>query len=116
MIKNKITALFVISAFTLNTFALPVFSALPVKIAANNSIVENESQNDEIIPAKLEKEMKAAIAKIYGTENTDTIYANIVEIARNAKENRPDNLIEQDKNRTSDWYKDEVIYMFYADQ
>ena len=115
MIKNKICTLFIIFAFLLNTFAMPALSALPIMDGAAKKTAES-IDNEEVIPAKLEKEMKAAISKIYGAENTDTIYNNIVEIARKAKENRPDNLIEQDKTRTSDWYKDEVIYMFYADQ
>ncbi len=117
MIRDKILTLFLISAFGFNSLCLPV-SAINIidnktAAAANETKV---SQTEEIIPAKLEKEMKSAISKIYGAENTDKIYANIVEIAKEAKAQRPAKLLEQDKTRTSDWYKDEVIYMFYADQ
>lgn len=69
-----------------------------------------------VISTKLEKELKADISKIYGQDKTDEIYNHIVEIAEKAKENRPQSLVEQDLSRDYDWYKDEVIYMFYVDQ
>lgn len=69
-----------------------------------------------VISNKLEKELKADISKIYGQDKTDEIYNRIVEIAEKAKENRPQNLLEQDLSRENDWYKDEIIYMFYVDQ
>lgn len=118
MIRNKILALFIISAFLFNSIMLPVM-ALENYEKQQISVTHQEtadSLSEEVIPAKLEKEMKSAISKIYGAENTDEIYSRIVEIARKAKAERPEKLIEQDKNRTSDWYKDEVIYMFYPDQ
>lgn len=69
-----------------------------------------------VISSKLEKELKADISKIYGQDKTDEIYNHIVEIAETAKKNRPQNLLEQDLSRENDWYKDEIIYMFYVDQ
>ncbi len=69
-----------------------------------------------VISNKLEKELKADITKIYGQDKTDEIYNRIVEIAETAKKNRPQNLLEQDLSRENDWYKDEIIYMFYVDQ
>lgn len=69
-----------------------------------------------IISPKAEKELRADIAKIYGAEQADEIYDNIVKIAAKAKESRSDILKNEDLTRASDWYKDEVIYMFYVDQ
>ena len=69
-----------------------------------------------VISSKLEKELKADISKIYGQDKTDEIYNHIVEIAETEKKNRPQNLLEQDLSRENDWYKDEIIYMFYVDQ
>ena len=70
----------------------------------------------DIIAPRIEKELKTYISKVYGSENTEKIYSRIVEIARNAKETRPENLKSEDLTRPSDWYKDEIIYMFYVDQ
>jgi len=76
----------------------------------------SETEEVPIIPEKLEKEMKISISKIYGSENVNEIYTNIENIVKKAKQERSQSLKEDDWNRKSDWYKDEVIYMFYADQ
>ena len=71
---------------------------------------------ETLVPKKLEAEMKDAIVHIYGKEQVDTIYPRIESIIKKAKfERRPD-LYEDDIKRDSDWYKDEVVYMFYPDQ
>ena len=77
---------------------------------------EQENAQSPVIPLKLEKEMKANISKIYGPERIDEIYTRILQIVTNAKKNRSAELKKEDLDRTSDWYKDEVIYMFYPDQ
>ena len=70
----------------------------------------------QIISNKIEKELKNNISQIYGSENSEKIYNKILEIAKIAKENRPSVLKEEDYTRAGDWYKDEIIYMFYVDQ
>ena len=97
--------------FLLNGAAGTVYAIENISGAAQASIKADENA---IIPQKLEKEMKASIAKVYGAENTEVIYSNILAIARKAKKERSSALIEEDLKRPSDWYKDEVIYMFYA--
>ena len=69
-----------------------------------------------VIPIKAEKEIKSALSKIYGQQNVDIIYSNIERIAEETKLSRPQSLKDEDLKRPDDWYKDEVIYMFYADQ
>ena len=100
----------------------------PVTFAQNklNSILPNKLKQEStgvyveleksVISSKLEKELKDEIEKVYGKENVDTIYSKIVEIAKIAKQNRSQNLKDEDLSRESDWYKDQVIYMFYVDQ
>lgn len=73
-----------------------------------------ETKIANVIAPKLEKEIRASLAKIYGADNVEVIYSNILSIAEKAKAERPLSLIEEDLKRPSDWYKDEVIYMFYA--
>lgn len=83
---------------------------------ATDEIIQSNTIEDKIISPKIEKELKLSISKVYGEDKTDEIYNRIVEIAKQAKEKRPEVLKQDDLNRASDWYKDEVIYMFYVDQ
>ena len=68
------------------------------------------------ISPQLEEEMRFNISKIYGRDKTDEIYNNIEKLAEKAKKQRPRNLVYEDLTRADDWYKDEIIYMFYVDQ
>lgn len=68
------------------------------------------------ISEPVEKEMKDCIKKIYGSDKVDEIYSHIYILTQKAKAQRPEILIKDDLTRPSDWYKDEVIYMLYADQ
>lgn len=83
---------------------------------ATDETIQSNTIEDKIISPKIEKELKLSISKVYGEDKTDEIYDRIVEIAKQAKEKRPEVLKQDDLNRASDWYKDEVIYMFYVDQ
>lgn len=65
---------------------------------------------------KIRKEIFNSIVEIYGKNNAEEIYTKVLEHADKAIASRSKELIEQDKIRTSDWYKDEIIYMFYVDQ
>lgn len=69
-----------------------------------------------LVPAALQAEIHDELAKIYGLPAVDTMYTRIQEIAAEVLERRPQDLREDDFNRSSDWYKQEVIYMFYPDQ
>ncbi len=77
---------------------------------------DNVNQAQELVPKKLENEMKDAIAHIYGKNQTDEIYSKVLQSIKKAKSQRGSSLYSDDLNRSSDWYKEEVIYMFYADQ
>lgn len=83
---------------------------------ATDETIQSNTIEDKIISPKIEKELKLSISKVYGEDKTDEIYNRIVEIAKQAKEKRPEVLKQDDLNRASDWYKNEVIYMFYVDQ
>lgn len=83
---------------------------------ATDETIQSNTIEDKIISPKIEKELKLSISKVYGEDKTDEIYNRIVEIAKQAKEKRPEVLKQDDLNRASDWYKDEVIYMFYVEQ
>lgn len=102
----------IISAFLIFSMIL---STTCTSIAAQKQ-TQTYNSYETLVPNKLEMSMKDAIAHVYGKENVDRIYSHIELMIRKAKfERRPD-LYEDDLKRDSDWYKDEVVYMFYPDQ
>lgn len=68
------------------------------------------------IDGKISKELKEAIEDVYGKENVDEIYNVILDKVVASINSRPAELKQQDLLRSSDWYKNEIIYMFYVDQ
>ncbi len=66
--------------------------------------------------SRIKKEIYSSIIDVYGKNNADEIYNRVLEQANKAISVRPKSLLEQDKTRKSEWYKNEIIYMFYADQ
>ena len=71
---------------------------------------------ENLVPKKLEISMKTSIAHIYGKENVDVIYDQVERIIKKSKFQRSEAFFEDDLKRDSDWYKNEVVYMFYPDQ
>lgn len=84
--------------------------------SAENVTEQSQQEEQLVISPRIEKELRTNISKVYGEDKTDEIYNKLVEIAKTAKAQRPQNLKQEDLTRPSDWYKDEVIYMFYVDQ
>lgn len=112
MLINKFIAGILTSLLLMNTtVVVPVFAEEIQTSAAETVVLQ-----DRFVPDKIEKEMRDAISRVYGSENTDEIYAKIVQIIEKTKKERSQSLKDDDYNRSSDWYKDEIIYMFYADQ
>lgn len=97
----------------LNAIKENIKNKLPIKSAET---VAQAPVENVLIPKKLEESMKASISHIYGKEQVDVIYPKIVKIIEKVKSERNPELLEDDFNRASDWYKDEVVYMFYPDQ
>src|SRR5699024_5014154 len=114
MTIKKIISLFLISLIIVADSSV-LYAIEPVKSEEN--IVEVAFQKEDIvIPHKLQKEIKEEIGKIYSVENVDEIFNKVYEIAKKTKEERPIEFLKEDINRPDDWYKDEIIYTFYADQ
>lgn len=82
-----------------------------------DSVANSSNQNIEYkIDGKISKELKDAIEDVYGKENVDEIYNVILDKVVASINSRPAELKQQDLLRSSDWYKNEIIYMFYVDQ
>ena len=69
-----------------------------------------------IFQTNIESEIEAAVVQIYGENYAPEITKRVLEIAQDAIEKRPEELKKEDLLRAEDWYKDEIIYMFYVDQ
>lgn len=81
----------------------------------SDRVVEQNIYESLTINNRINKEIKNAIINVYGKENADEIYNKVMDIASEAIKNRPKELLKQDSTRESDWYKKEIIYMFYVD-
>jgi len=79
----------------------------------HNKSVEEENY---FVDPRIKKELKASIQNVYGEDRTEEIYNEIIEHAASASKNRPPKLKQQDLNRNSEWFKNEIIYMFYVNQ
>ena len=84
----------------------------------NNQVMVNilDSNIEYKIDSKISKELKDAIKDVYGKEKANEIYQTVINKVIASINSRPEYLKNQDLNRKSDWYKDEIIYMFYVDQ
>lgn len=84
----------------------------------NNPVMANilDSNIEYKIDSKISKELKDAIRDVYGKEKADEIYQTVINKVIASINSRPEYLKNQDLSRKSDWYKDEIIYMFYVDQ
>ncbi len=117
MIIKRVISSLLLSAMLINTSVVLADETPAIKkIQSKLKITKENNQNYTIVPQKLETEMKSAISHVYGKENTDVIYDKVLEIIVKAKHSRGSLLVKDDLERPSDWYKDEIIYMFYPDQ
>ena len=110
-IMNRRVLLSLLALFVLS---FPVFAQYKTE---ENLI---QVQNIDVSNLKIKKEIKESIDTIYeplyGKVGAQEIYDKVLDIAQKSIEERSNVLKEQDRNRKDDWYKNEIIYMFYVDQ
>lgn len=68
------------------------------------------------VPQQLEETLRESVEQVYGSDQTDAVVATIQAKIQAARQHRPSHLRQLDAQRLADWYKDEVIYMFYVDR
>ncbi|EKE04048.1 MAG: hypothetical protein ACD_20C00109G0003 [uncultured bacterium] len=71
---------------------------------------------DVKLAEQLEKNIKSSIVNVYGEAKAEEVYSNVLNLIKKAREERNPRLKQEDLKRDSDWYKNEIVYMFYADQ
>lgn len=88
-----------------------------VEMFANTlEIVERAGPECTTSLKQLEIDIKPALEKVYGEDKVDEMFANILEIIERARSERAASLKMDDITRDCSWYKDEIMYTFYADQ
>jgi len=108
-------------------FTLILFGALGISdcragtlsdAASSDYVSQSEPEESDTLQVdpRIKEELKASIESVYGQELSEEIYDNLIKRVKKAIENRPQKLKQQDISRASDWYKDEIIYMFYVNQ
>lgn len=75
-----------------------------------------EDEESFFVDPHIRKELKISILNVYGPDKVEEVYNQLIKLAASARDNRPQKLKQQDIKRNSDWYKDEIIYMFYVNQ
>ena len=105
--------IFLIFLLFVNTGLCSYSGVIPKEEISSITVADNQPN---FFTPKTEREIKSHITNIYGEENLQDVYSKVSEIAQNAINNRSLNLKREDFRRASDWYKDEIIYMFYVDQ
>lgn len=117
--KKIIIKIFLILVFIVGNCAMAqdnlgnVLDSTSVESSDNQGI--NTKEEYLFVDSRIKKELKNSIQNVYG-QDAQNIYDNIIKHAQTAIENRPLNLKQQDLERNSDWFKDEIIYMFYVNQ
>ena len=74
-------------------------------VATGKELVENLAQEISV-PPKLENEILESIIKIYGEENSQEIFKQVLNLANSAIKERSEELKTLDKTRKNDWYKE----------
>ena len=105
---RKILSLLIISTFILSNTLAPLQA-----VSAEDKSLQDEQL---VVPKRIENEIYSSIVQIYGERNAKEIYEKVMEIAQKSIEKRSPELKQEDLSRADDWYKDEIIYMFYVDQ
>ena len=96
------------------TYSLPSLAYTPHFIT--NEKITDLIETENIVSKDVEKRLKSAITKVYGENQTEDIYINILKIIKEARQKREPQLKQEDITRADDWYKDEIIYMYYVDR
>jgi maltose alpha-D-glucosyltransferase / alpha-amylase len=67
------------------------------------------------ISEQLKNDIKSSLKSVYKTDKLNKIFENVLKIINEAKLKRSVSLEKDDLTRDSSWYKDEIVYMFYAE-
>ncbi len=108
--KKKLLSLFILTAFAVSN------SCIFAEDLTSGQEIQAANEETLIIPKKIETEINNCIVQIYGEKRAKEIYDKVMDIAQKSIASRSAELKEEDLKRADDWYKDEIIYMFYVDQ
>ncbi len=104
--KKIIIKIFLILVFIVGNCAMAqdnlgnVLDSTSVESSDNQGI--NTKEEYLFVDSRIKKELKNSIQNVYGQDNVQNIYDNIIKHAQISIENRPLNLKQQDLERNSD--------------
>src|SRR6478609_9396419 len=78
--------------------------------------ISSTSYSGPIFPLPVQQRIIAALMEVYGLEATESIYPRIESNVKQVREERSEALLQQDLERDEDWFRTEVVYMFYTTQ
>jgi len=64
----------------------------------------------------LQNRIETAAALVYGQEQAPAVCKEINRIIQQVRQSRPIELLREDFQRPADWYKEEIVYMFYPER
>jgi maltose alpha-D-glucosyltransferase/alpha-amylase len=67
-------------------------------------------------PAPIRDSMIENLEMAYGSGNATAVYQRLLRLVQKVRSERPADLRHQDFERDADWFRSEVIYMFYAER
>ena len=80
-----------------------------ISSAQNNATMIPVQATKSFFQTSLETEINNAIVQIYGENFAPQIYDRVMSLAKDAIDNRSEELKKEDLIRTDDWYKDAYI-------
>ena len=103
-----------LSTLLISTMVFSSLSAVPISVYAEE--IQAVQADEMVVSKRIENEIYSSIVQVYGEKQAKEIYDRVMQIAKESVEKRPEALKKEDLTRADDWYKDEIIYMFYVDQ
>lgn len=105
---------------TIRQHRTPINSAKPAQPAKITFGAHQDSlklsSKEYKVPKQLQKRIEAAATVLYGKKQAEEVSKQINDIIVKARKNRPADLLKEDYERPTDWYKNEQAYMFYAER
>ena len=103
-----------LSTLLISTMVFSSLSVVPMSVYAEE--IQAVQADEMVVSKRIENEIYSSIVQVYGEKQAKEIYDRVMQIAKESVEKRPEALKKEDLTRADDWYKYEIIYIFYVNQ
>ncbi len=94
----------------------PVSTIAPVSPVPNETPEPVEWATVDPFPGTLGDDVRQAITIAYGVNALSSVFAEVCQRIADSRRERTETLLNEDALRPSDWYKSELVYMFYPER